>query len=1225
MENDVNLKKLAIQATGADSVARGIDRSTQLDWSMLRIIKEMIRDVRSSEKNERITSEVTDPSARFDAGMNQYGVSNSELTDKLNASYKMFFIYFIGLVAVMTLSFCLSRSLSGIHLFSLALPTIAMGWLLTISTFRWGFYNWQIRNMKIEPFIKYLIKPGEWLPSQKFNTKRKNGKNAGKVVMAMMFFGLAFANVGTPAFAADATASTTAQSGSSTSSTITQVFTLPGKNDIFRNIMENIFPNVGPLTTPNIFDTSSGGTTATGTNGQSAFAGAFEVFLAVLMATAMSLLSFHMTQTLVSIGQEGKVFGHAWSLVWAPVRVFCGIGMLAPAIKGFCLAQIVVLYVAMWGGSFGNLIMTTYINNLVNPQITPKYIPGMTELAQGVAERSACYAFASAFNKTRTDVGGQSEWLPDPTQPQNRVVFDGSTTSRSAKKDNKMQDPAAGIASLTNTAGGSTSEARYYAWNFGPCGIVEGIFYPKSTVAGISTMENKRINAFSAYVQSILPPMEDYASKVIVNDGSDMEASLGQVKSTVNSAYGTLSQAWVDSANSLINNLNADTMSDFRKTFEQYGWAEAGSYYVSFARMQAVTDSILSKTPDVTTAMANADGIHVSNSSKGEKSISNSSMASSVVTNNKQTNLSNVTNFNDNIPELNQYIGIAQFLTKDGTIGHISNLATVAYNALAQYSALQFASSGSKSDGAQTVANVANTAQNGTRVSVIDGLTSQDSGDQGGNVAGHIVHWVVNQISNMLAGMINGIGSFLGASSPYGNSYESGTVLNGQSSAGGALQQLIDFGHNCLDVVGYAATAIFAALVVSKSGLLGPVAGAGKWIMGKLGTKAASVAASGAAKTNILASLAYGFAQVVAGSLGFVLEAIMALLVALEVIGVFHAYVLPMIPYIHFLFFFMGVVIFVVEAMIAAPLWAFVHIRLDGQQFLEQNKTGYVLLFNLFLRIPLGLFGLFTSIIVFNSIVMFLDLTFYPAMQSALGNYNTGPIAMLTFLVMISYLHYQLAIRSFSLISALPNKVSQWMGAHGATHDDDAQNHASNMLGFIAGNVTSRAGSMVGKGIGKLGGELVGGGGQAPKADTKETPAGGGATPGNPRSSMGQALSNIPNAPTSAHSNRPQHARHSNAPGVSVGGALGKIAGNGGAWHNNLASELNGMSEGGAGGGINGANLQNAFSNMKSALSNNPGSNIRGVVSDGLKSVMNNPPSDQMIDRVMRTIEDHTE
>lgn len=1215
MENNVNLKKLAIQATGADGVARGIDRSAQLDWSMLRIIKEMIRDVRSSEKNERITSEATDPSARFDAGMDQYGVSTSELTDKLNASYKMFFIYFIGLVSIMTLSFCLSRSLSGIHLFSLALPTIAMGWLLTISTLRWGFYNWQIRNMKIEPFIKYLVKPGEWLPSQKFNATRKNGKKASKIVVAMMFFGLAFANMGTPAFAADATASTS----SSSSSTLTQVFTLPGKNDIFRNIMENIFPNVGPLTTPNIFDTSSGGTTATGTNGQSAFAGAFEVFLAVLMATAMSLLSFHMTQTLVSIGQEGKVFGHAWSLVWAPVRVFCGIGMLAPAIKGFCLAQIVVLYVAMWGGSFGNLIMTTYIDNLISPQITPKYIPGMTELAQGVAQRSACYAFASAFNQTRTNVGGQSEWLPDPTQPQSRVVFSGSATSSSANLGNKMQDPAAGIASLTSTAGGSTSEARYYAWNFGPCGIVEGIFYPNSTVSGISSMENKRINAFSAYVKSILSPMEDYASKVIVNDGSDMDASLGQVKSTVNSAYGTLSQAWVDSANSLIGSLNSSSMNDFKTTFEQYGWAEAGSYYVSFARMQAVTDSILSKTPDVTTAMATADGIPMTSDS-----VSNSAMASSIVTNNKQTNLSSVTNFNDNIPEMNQYAGIAQFLTKDGTIGQISNLSTVAYNALAQYSALQFASSGSGS-GAQTVANVANTAQNGTKVSIINGLTSQDSGDQGGNVAGHIVHWVVNQISNMLAGMINGIGSFLGASSPYGNSYESGTALNGQSSAGGALQQLIDFGHNCLDIVGYAATAIFAALVVSKSGILGPIAGAGKWIVGKLGSKAASAAASGVAKTNILGSLAMGFAQVVAGSLGFVLEAIMALLVALEVIGVFHAYVLPMIPYIHFLFFFMGVVIFVVEAMIAAPLWAFVHIRLDGQQFLEQNKTGYVLLFNLFLRIPLGLFGLFTSIIVFNSIVMFLDLTFYPAMQSALGNYNTGPIAMLTFLVMISYLHYQLAIRSFSLISALPNKVSQWMGAHGATHDDDAQNHASNMLGFIAGNVTSRAGSMVGKGIGKLGGELVGGGGQAPKADTKGTPAGGGTTPGNPRSNMGRVLSNIPTAPTSAHSNRPQHARHSNAPGVSAGGALGKIAGNGGAWHNNLASELNGMSEGGAGGEINGANLQNAFSNMKSALSNNPGSNIRGVVSDGLKSVMSNPPSDQMIDRVMKTIEDHTE
>src|SRR3546814_6896088 len=67
----------------------------------------------------------------------------------------------------------------------------------------------------------------------------------------------------------------------------------------------------------------------------------------------------------------------------------------------------------------------------------------------------------------------------------------------------------------------------------------------------------------------------------------------------------------------------------------------------------------------------------------------------------------------------------------------------------------------------------------------------------------------------------------------------------------------------------------------------------------------------------------------------------------------------------------------VVEAVLAAPLWAFAHMRMDGHEFAtEASKAGYRLSLNILMRPSLLLFGLVMSYIIFELFCGFMSERF---------------------------------------------------------------------------------------------------------------------------------------------------------------------------------------------------------------------------------------------------------
>lgn len=180
-------------------------------------------------------------------------------------------------------------------------------------------------------------------------------------------------------------------------------------------------------------------------------------------------------------------------------------------------------------------------------------------------------------------------------------------------------------------------------------------------------------------------------------------------------------------------------------------------------------------------------------------------------------------------------------------------------------------------------------------------------------------------------------------------------------------------------------------------------------------------------------------------------------------IGFILYYVLPFMPFIYFFFAFAGWIKSIFEAMVAMPLWALAHIKLDGNGLPGPWATnGYFLLFEIFVRPTLIIFGFLASINIFASLVDVLNGTFRLVAANVGGrdfdaflngsatiDHSTMLSSLDQFMFMIVYtiIVYMLALSSFKLIDSIPNNILRWMGVMVSTFHDIAGDPASQLSG----------------------------------------------------------------------------------------------------------------------------------------------------------------------------------
>ena len=87
---------------------------------------------------------------------------------------------------------------------------------------------------------------------------------------------------------------------------------------------------------------------------------------------------------------------------------------------------------------------------------------------------------------------------------------------------------------------------------------------------------------------------------------------------------------------------------------------------------------------------------------------------------------------------------------------------------------------------------------------------------------------------------------------------------------------------------------------------------------------------------------------------------------------------LPSLPYTIFMVTVVGWVLGVIQTVIAAPLWAIMHMR-PSQTFVGSEAQGYLLLMALFVRPALAVIGLFAATLVADPLVDYIAKAFFAA------------------------------------------------------------------------------------------------------------------------------------------------------------------------------------------------------------------------------------------------------
>jgi len=164
--------------------------------------------------------------------------------------------------------------------------------------------------------------------------------------------------------------------------------------------------------------------------------------------------------------------------------------------------------------------------------------------------------------------------------------------------------------------------------------------------------------------------------------------------------------------------------------------------------------------------------------------------------------------------------------------------------------------------------------------------------------------------------------------------------------------------------------------------------------------------------------------------------------------GIALAYILPLLPFIHFLFAVFGWLLAVIEAVIEVPIFALAHLDPEGEGVLPQvTRSGYMLLLHLILRPLLIICGVVVSIILMNGMVDFLNLIFDATVLGVEAGTSVDIFSELVYTVIYAALAYAICNACCKTIDHIPNTAMRWIGAQGDHHESSG--HVSHATGSV--------------------------------------------------------------------------------------------------------------------------------------------------------------------------------
>jgi len=192
-----------------------------------------------------------------------------------------------------------------------------------------------------------------------------------------------------------------------------------------------------------------------------------------------------------------------------------------------------------------------------------------------------------------------------------------------------------------------------------------------------------------------------------------------------------------------------------------------------------------------------------------------------------------------------------------------------------------------------------------------------------------------------------------------------------------------------------------------------------------------------------------------------IVSMILHLLYILMPVGATMAYYLPAIPLILWILGVTGWFILLIEAVVAAPIWAASHAMPEGRGIVGQRAmAGYMVILSLILRPTLMVIGFLTSMGLMIAVGKVTQFAYVPSMRSMMGDGYIGLISVSFGLVIFIVLMIQVAHRTFSLQHELPDKVLRFISG-GGEQLLEGQYEGKNHTAFVA--ISQGGGKLLGK------------------------------------------------------------------------------------------------------------------------------------------------------------------
>ena len=265
------------------------------------------------------------------------------------------------------------------------------------------------------------------------------------------------------------------------------------------------------------------------------------------------------------------------------------------------------------------------------------------------------------------------------------------------------------------------------------------------------------------------------------------------------------------------------------------------------------------------------------------------------------------------------------------------------------------------------------------------------------------------------------------------------------------ILQLKDKGDSILD-----AAAILMLIDVGAKVSSGVIEGATHGVTGKVLEAGADIATGGTSKFALIAT--------------YVLEKLSGYIVgaasAMFLLGLMLSVFIPMMPYVMWVGAIVGLVILILEGLVAIMLWAVMMMHPSGEGITsDYNRQGMNMLLAVFMRPALLLMGLVLGIFMVEPLVMFVNDTFKIVMTSVQANTFTGLFSIVAFIAIYVSLVLMIVDKSFAMIHLIPDRVLTWIGGQGAlTGDEREAGHKGHQMISTAGGALSSV--MMGKSMG---------------------------------------------------------------------------------------------------------------------------------------------------------------